>query len=219
MKNLRTTRRRQSVPLSAGFTAIEAVVAVAIVAFVGLAIVTFQMTVFRNTKVLQSDLSSDQEVRNALRRFTQEARQAAPSASGSYAIESAGTSSVVFFANIDTASDVERVRYFIATSTQGSSVYDVIKKGVTKPTGQAYNLANETVTTLVRDLRNVPATPLFTYYNTGYAGTSTALTVPIDIPSVRLIRMEIIVDPNAGRSPIPRTYTTQVSLRNLKSNL
>jgi type II secretory pathway pseudopilin PulG len=214
-----TTPFQQRKERESGFTLIEAIVAMGIMSAIGLAIVTFQMTVVRDTKVIQSNLGSDQEVRKTLKLFTQEIRQAAPSASGSFAIEAAGTSSVVFFANIDKSSDIERVRYFLATSTQGSSVHDVIRKGVTKPSGTVYNLGTETLTTLVRDVKNAPATPLFTYYNSGYSGTSTALTIPVDLPSVRLVRFEVIVDPNAGRSPIPRTYTTQVSLRNLKSNL
>ncbi len=202
-----------------GFTLIEAIMVVGIITLVGGAIVAFQRTVIRNTRIIQSALITEQQARKTLSSFVSEMREATQSAAGSYAIESAGTSSIVFYSNVDGGTDVERVRYFLATSTAGSAVYDVVKKGVIKAVGVTYPAGSETFRTVATAVKNTSLTPLFTYYDTGYAGTSTALSVPINIPSVRLIKLELLVDPNAALSPVPQTYSTQVSIRNLKSNL
>lgn len=201
-----------------GFTLIEVLVAVGILTFLGLAMVAFQQSVLKNTKFVQSALISQQQTRKTLTAFVKELRTAAPSASGAYAIESAGTSSLVFYSNIDKDTAVERVRYFYATSST-NGVYNTLKKGVIEPVGITYPAANERFTTVVNFMKNATATPIFEYYDTGYAGTSSSLTLPINIPLVRLIKMSLVVDPNAGRSPIVQTYSTEVSIRNLKSNL
>jgi prepilin-type N-terminal cleavage/methylation domain-containing protein len=201
-----------------GFTLIELIVSIAIMTMIGLGVVAFQQGVIRNTKVLQSNLQAESQIRKTLLTFIEEMRAARPSASGSYAIESAGTSSVVFFANIDATPDTERVRYFLATATQAYGGA-VIKKGVTKPTGTTYSTANEKIQTMVFNVKNGTSSPLFLYFDSSYTGTSSPLTVPINIPSVRMIRMQIVIDPNAARSPVMQTYTSQVTPRNLKSNL
>lgn len=204
--------------LQTGFTLIEMLVSIAILSMIGLGVVIFQQGVIRNTKVLQSSLIAEMQVRKMLTSFVGEVRVAKPSAAGGYMIESAGTSSVVFYSNIDTATDTERVRYYIATATSAFGG-TVLKKGVTKPTGTTYNLANEKTQILVHNIKNGTSTALLTYFDSSYTGTSSALTVPISIPAVRMMKMQIIIDPNAARSPVVKTYSTQVTIRNLKSNL
>jgi hypothetical protein len=41
----------------------------------------------------------------------------------------------------------------------------------------------------------------------------------VSVPAVRLVKITVIVDANPAKMPAPRTFTTQVSLRNLKDNL
>jgi prepilin-type N-terminal cleavage/methylation domain-containing protein len=211
MKNKKNSR-------NSGFTLIEILVAVAIVTMLGGAMVAFQQSVLKNTKFIQSSLLSQQQARKTLTTFVKEVRVAAPSASGAYAIESAGTSSLVFYANIDKDAAIERVRYFYATSS-ANAVLNTLRKGTIDPVGTTYPAANERFSTVVGYMKNSTSTPIFTYYDTSYAGTSSALTVPINIPLIRLIQLNLVVDPNAARSPVVQTYTTQVTIRNLKTNL
>lgn len=196
-----------------GFTIIEIIVTIGIIGMLSGGIIAFERGLLTNTKVLQTMLISEQQVRKTLQSFTMEMRTASPSAGGAYTIEAASTSSVTFYANIDNDSAIERVRYFLATTT--------LKKGVVKPTGTTYNLTTEKVSSIVLDIKNSSSTPMFTYFDKNYNGTSgtTPLSLPIDIPSIRLVKMSLSVDPNASRSPTFQTYTTQVSVRNLKDNL
>lgn len=195
-----------------GFTIIEAVVAIAIFLVIVSVIVVFQRSVLTNTKVLQGSLLAQMQVRKTLQTFVGEVRSALPSAAGSYPIESAATSSFVFYANIDGDAPIERVRYFLSGAA--------LRKGVTKPTGTTYNLANETLSDQVSSIKASSTVPIFTYYDKNYNGTSssTPLAQPVNIPDIRLIQMSLPVDPNQSRSPVFQTYSTQVMMRNLKDN-
>lgn len=220
---MRNYTREQTGHGARGFTMIEVIVSMAVLAMIGGGIIVFQKSVITNSKVLQSTFISQQQIRKTFATFSAELRSAGPSANGSYSLESISTSSVVFYSNVDNDASVERVRYFFATSTLGSAVLDVLKKGVTKPTGAVYATStNESVSIVVRDVKNSSTTPIFTFYDSSYSGvaSSTApLVQPVDISAVRLIKMSLSVDPNTGRSPVFQTYETQVSIRNLKDNL
>ncbi len=202
-----------------GFTLVEAIVSIAIILLIGGSMIAFYRSVIMNTKVLQSSLNAQQQIRRVQQAFIAELRSATQSAGGAYTIESAGTSSIAFFSNTDADASIEHVRYFFATSTKGGP-YNVLKKGVIKPTGTVYDPTLEKISTVVFDVKNSSTTPIFTYYDSTYNGTSstTPLAEPINVPAIRLVKMSLAVDPNAGRSPVYQTYTTQVSIRNLKDN-
>ncbi len=200
---------------SRGLTLIELIVAIAIVGMVTGGIVAFERSILMNTKVVQSEFISQGQIRKALTSFVKELRTAAPSANGSFTIDTAGTSTLIFYSNSDTDVSVERVRYFLATTT--------LRKGITKPTGTVYNLANEKISSIVNDITNATGTPIFTYYDTGYDGFTSSSTdplpSPVNLPAVRMVKISLKVNPNGVRAPVAQTYTTQVMIRNLKDNL
>ncbi len=198
-----------------GFTLIEVIVSIGIMLMVGGGLVIFERSVISNSKVLQSELKSQQQVRRSLGGFVADLRSAASSAAGAYAIDTAATSTLIFYANVDKDASVERIRYFVATST--------LKRGIIKPIGTTYNVASETVSILVNDIANATSSAIFTYYDTGYDGFTASSTdplpLPINIPAIRLVKMTLTTNPNGVRSPVMQTYSTQVSIRNLKDNL
>lgn len=200
---------------SRGFTIIEAVVSMAILLMIGTGIIAFERSVLTNTKVMQAQLTAQQQIRKTLAGFVADLRSATQSSGGAYAIDTAATSTLIFYANIDSDASIERIRYFVATGT--------LRRATLKPTGTVYNTANEKISTIVKDFANPTSTPIFTYYDTGYDGFTSSSTdplpVPINIPSIRMIKMSLVVNPNGVRAPVMQTYVTQVSLRNLKDNL
>lgn len=202
-------------PRTQGFTLIEVLVSISILLMIGTGIITFERSVLTNTKVLQAELNSQQQVRRTLATFVSNVRAATQSGTGGYAIENAGTSSLIFYANIDKDSLVERVRYFVATST--------LMRGVIKPTGNTYLPASESVSRVVSDVANDSSSPVFLYYDKAYDGFTSSSTdplpLPISIPDIRLIQIVLTVNPNGVRSPVMQTYSTEVSIRNLKDNL
>lgn len=211
-------RGRQCQNAARGMTLVETLIAVGIIFLVAGGVIMFQQNIIRSSQVLQRNLLREQEVRRTLNTFTKEVRSTIQSEAGAYAIEAAGTSSIVFFSDIDRDGVVERVRYFLSTSTD-PTVFDIVKKGVIEPSGSVYNASNEVLHTVAQNVRNNPTIPLFSYYDATYDGATAPLTLPIDIPLVRLVKMEIVVDADGPRGERTRSFSTQVNLRNLKDNL
>ncbi|KKU11800.1 MAG: hypothetical protein UX17_C0067G0002 [Parcubacteria group bacterium GW2011_GWC2_45_7] len=199
-----------------GFTVAELLVGIAIVIMIGAAVLAFQKNISSLNNFLSSNLIAQSDARKALKMMTAEIRPLSPSSTGAYPIAEAGTNSFIFYSDIDNDQLKERVRYFMEGTT--------LKKGVIKPTGEplAYNPASENIIELAHDITNGLAdsiTPIFSYYNTGYDGTTPPLNEPVDILAVRLTKITIIMDSNPSRPPGPITLTTQISMRNLKDNL
>lgn len=197
---------------TSGLSAIEVLVSMLILTLVGLASYSFQKSIFSQNKIISGGLTAQDEARRALKNMSAEIRTASPASTGSYAISQTSVSSFTFYSNIDSDSFKERVRYFV----EGA----ILKKGVIKPSGTplTYNPANEIVTELAHDVAN-GATAMFLYYDTNYDGTTGALTEPIDISAVRLVKITIVIDKDPSTLPSPITLTTQISMRNLKDNL
>lgn len=195
-----------------GFSVIEFLVGMFVLALLGLSVYYFQKNIFSLNKIISGSLMTQDETRQALKSMSAEIRAVSPSSLGAYAISQTATSSFTFYSDIDGDFLKERVRYFVEGVT--------LKKGVIKPSGAplTYNPLNEIVSEIARDVANA-ATPIFSYYNASYDGTTQPLIEPIDILTVRLVKITIVIDRNQSAPPGPITLTTQVSMRNLKDNL
>jgi prepilin-type N-terminal cleavage/methylation domain-containing protein len=196
-----------------GFTLVEVLVGVAIIAFLTVTATTFQKDIFSLNFSLQSSLTAQLDARHVLKVMVAEMRKTSPSELGAYPIALASSTGITFYSDVDNNGVKDQVRYFLSGKT--------IRKGVTAPSGSplTYNLANEKLTTIISDFVASSTLPLFQYYPTTYSGTGAALTVPIDIPSVRLVTINVIIDRDQNKSPIPLIVTSSVTLRNLKDNL
>lgn len=207
------TMMRNSLKNIKGFTLVETLISIAIIVIIGFAISSFERDIFFLNNSLQTNLSAQIDARRVLRTIIRELRSASPSSLGSYTINQAGTSTLVFYTNVDTDTLKERVRYFL----EG----DELRRGVIKPTGSplTYNSANESVEVLVHDVVNSSTTPIFDYFDSYFTGTSSPLIQPVDTLSVRLVRVTVIIDKDSNRPPGAITVTSMGTLRNLKDNL
>lgn len=196
-----------------GFSLIELIVSIAIVAIVMVVVSNFQVNVLRFNKYSKDVLESSQDAKAILRVMVKEMRSITPSNNGSYPIVSAGTSTLTFYSDINDDGLIDQVRYYLSTTT--------LKKGVIIPSGSplTYNSLNEQFSTLAYNIKNGTSTALFEYYDTNYAGTSTPLSYPLNTTAVRLVRVNLLIDADPNRSPVPRLYTSTATLRNLKDNL
>ena len=197
-----------------GFTLLESIMSVAIMVAIVFAATLLAKDVLSTNQSAVQSLSAQSDTRRAIKSWIAELRTATPSATGAYTIESASTSSLVFFADLDSDNRSERIRYFISTSTRS------FNRGVVSPTGSppSYVLSGESVITMVSDMVQGTSTPVFEYFDTNYAGTSSPMTYPLDVSMIRLIRVNISVDKDPNRSPDPLTVSSEVTLRNLKDN-
>ncbi len=198
--------------LKQGFTLVEILITIFIITLIGLAVVNFQIDIFSLNKISSDSLNAQTDARKALKVMSAELRSMSPSNNGSYAMALTATSSLTFYMDNDSDNLKEQIRYFQSGTN--------LKKGVIKPSGTplTYNGANEVITNLVSDLANSSSTPIFYFYDTNYDGTTAPLSTPINIPSVRLIKINIFIDKDINKAPAPINVTTQVSLRNLKDN-
>ncbi|MEK7552382.1 MAG: prepilin-type N-terminal cleavage/methylation domain-containing protein [Patescibacteria group bacterium] len=195
-----------------GFTLLELVVVIGILSFVVFMVFRLESDIFVLNGLSQSSLNSHFQGQNVMRTIIPELRKSASSNLGAFPIVSVATSSITFFSDVDDDPIIEQVRYY----KQGST----IMKGVINPVGSplVYNPASEVVSVLATDIANSTSTPIFEYYDTNYDGTSAPLSTPIDLLSIRLIKVTVVIDNNSNKLPAPLTFTSQVTLRNLKDN-
>jgi Tfp pilus assembly protein PilW len=192
-----------------GFTLVETLVGVAIFVLIGGVLSLFIKNIWNYNSFIGLELSGANTGRAALKVMVAEIRTASSGSNGSYAISQASSTSFTFFSDIYNDGLKEKVRYFL----NGTN----LQKGVLKPTGSplAYTGA-EVITTLVPNITNAS---IFNFYDKNYDGTTAALATPVDISAVRLVKITITTDLNPIRAPSPITFSTQVTLRNIKDNL
>jgi len=202
---------RTSITAKKGFTLVELLISVGIFAVVMIALSAFQRNIFALTSNLQGDLNFELGAQSMLKSFSAEVRDASQSSLGGYPIEEASTSEFIFYSDENSDGIKERIRYFLSGTD--------LKQGVVTPSGSplAYNLSSEKISTVLTDVVN-GATPIFTYYDSSYTGTSSPLVQPVDIASIRLVKALVLANPDPNRDSQPFTFTTQVSIRNLKDN-
>lgn len=196
-----------------GFTLVEVVTTISIFVVIMIAVSMFQYNVLNYNRSGTVALTNAQEVESLLKTIAKEIRSMELGSDGSYAISAAATTSLTFFADVDSDGSKEKVRYYIATTT--------IYRGIIKPTGSpvSYIPSNETKKILVTGIRNSTSTPVFEYFDGMYAGTSTPMTYPLNLTSIRLVKVTLTIDTDPNKAPVLRTYSTQAGLRNLKDNL
>lgn len=211
IKMIRKNMRKNN--FKKGFTLTEIVVVLGILGLIMLSITSFQKDVLVNNRFSSDSLTTIENARPIMRHIIRSLRSAASSDNGSYAIAQAATNTITFFSDADLDGLKEQIRYFV----QGTD----LKMGYVKPTGSplTYNQANEVITVIANSVKNATSTGLFEYYDKNYTGTTSPMTLPINVTSVRLIKVNLMIDIDPSRSPVPRIYTSQVNLRNLKDNL
>ncbi|MFA5248726.1 MAG: type II secretion system protein [Patescibacteria group bacterium] len=196
-----------------GFTLVETMIAfLTLLLVTGAALQIFKDSITSNN-ALSANLNSQGEIRNAFKSMSAGLRSASPSSLGAYPIASAGTSSLIYYSDIDGDNLMEQIRYFLSA--------DILKMGILKPSGNplTYNQSNEIITPLLNNIVN-SSTPIFEYYNGSYDGDTESLAYPLTITNIRLIKITALINQNPKIIPaIIMEFITQVSIRNLKDNL
>lgn len=198
-----------------GFTLIEIIVGMGIAA-----IIFFMIGVLGNqfstiAMFVSQKLQNEQSAKSAIQTMVREIRSAGPSSVGGFAIESASPSSFVFFSDIDGDGLLERIRYFLATSTAATST---IQKGITKPAGNplAYTTSTEIVRPVLTD--SVSTSTIFSYFDANYTGTEDPLSSPINSLKIRIVKIEMLIDADPATKPEADYFTNTVDIRILRSN-
>ena len=192
-----------------GYTLIEMLIVVSITSIILIAMMRFLGSSLSSYRLVFLQTLANETARVQLARMSHVIRSAHPSDAGSFPIVEASSQRLIFYADADSDDDIERVRYELDGT-------DLVR-GVTQPTGDpiAYDVAEETVATLARSIRN-GADPVFLYYTGGFPGDAAPASTIADIS---YIQFSFVVDPDPAQDPPPVTVQSQVQLRNLKINL
>lgn len=134
-------------------------------------------------------------------------REATYGSDGSYPIQTAATSSIVFFAKVDNNESVERITYLLSNGT--------LYRGVASPTGSppTYVGAVTSTSTVAKTVKNATSSPIFRYFNN--AGVE--LTAPYTLSSIASIQTTLTIDVDVNRTPVPFTLSGGATLRNLQN--
>jgi len=195
-----------------GFTLIELLVAIGITTLLVGPIAWILINGFRSNAIIWEQLKTQTEGRRVLQQVVDVVRRIESSSLGAYQIEKAESYDLIVFTNVDTDSLREKVRFWIDNKT--------LKKTVVKPSGSPLSYSGDgTTTELAYDVLNlVSSTPLFYYYDQNYSGTGSALSSPINIPDIRVVRVNLGLEKSPTASPVPLWVESVVSVRSLKSN-
>lgn len=192
-----------------GFTFIEMMVVIAatvlVMGVLSMLIVYFYKT---NAFTLQQAIAS-QQARQGVEDAMRHLREASYGSDGSYPIGTAGTSTIVFYANVNSSPDIERVTYSLVSGT--------LYRGITEPAGSppTYTGAASATSTIATSIVNSTSSPVFTYFD----ANGNELTAPINVSKIASVRTTLLINVNVNRAPVTYTLYAGATLRNLKAQL
>jgi prepilin-type N-terminal cleavage/methylation domain-containing protein len=197
-----------------GFTLMETMVTIGIFSILALGTSALMKDIITNTRQENFSIENADRSRFAAFNFINEIRSASIGVDGSYPITQASSSQIIFYSSYGNKNSlVNKIRYFISDSK--------LKKSVIEPSGNplAYNPSSEIITTVATDIKN-DSTPLFYYYNSDYDGNYPPLNQPVNINSIRYVKINmIILKQNSRNSTDTFNINAGSSIRNLKTNL
>lgn len=196
--------------MNKGFTLIELVVGMAIVAVVAVLFMNFSRDVTDSAIRFSGSLLTQQQIQQTLQLMMPEIRSASPSNNGAYPISIAGTSTLEFYSDVDRDHiTFEKVRYFLNGST--------FRKGVVKPTGSplAYVTSTETFSDLVNGM--ITGSVIFTYYDASATSTlSPPLQQPVQALQVKIIKANLVANQGTTSTPSIVGVESEATIRNLR---
>lgn len=195
-------------PFYRGFTLIEIVVTISITSVVIVALGSLIQYFYKTNAYVLEGAQAAESARRSIENAMADLREASYGADGSYPLAAAATSTVTFFANIDSDLAIEKVRYYLS----GTTFY----RGTTKAVGNPPSYAGqpEVATLVVNNIRNGTST-LFYYFDS--AGNQ--LSDPVNVAKVTSVKAHVETDVNPNRAPEIFTLTGNATLRNVRSTI
>jgi len=200
--------------MSKGFTMLEMIIVVAVVAVLALEIGFLFITAFLGSNQQFSALDNIDNARIVSTRFINEVRSAVPGVDGSSAVNFAGDTEIIFYSpRVGPGTSIKRVHYFVSD--------DILYKGVVAPEGTplTYDLESEIIILVQQDL-SLGGNPLFYYYDGDYDGQTNPLSQPVNINDIRFVRINLEVLKQTTRNS-EETFSVSIgaAVRSLKDNL
>lgn len=194
-----------------GFTLVEVLVVIAVNTLILLGLVGIVQSFYANNSYTFAQANEVDSARRGIQAWERDFREATTAEDGTFPIEAAATSSMVFYTDLETVAGIERIEYRLATST--------LEKRVYYPQGfpPAYPGTPDEVEVVSYAVQNRSlGLPLFTYYDT----TGAVITNPsVRIGDIRYVSVELEVNVDPLFAPSGTRLQNSVAPRNLKDNL
>lgn len=193
-----------------GLSVIEMIVTIAITIVVSGVIVSSVLMFYRGSDYAIEQAFAVENARRGVEQMVRDIREASYSEEGAFPVIEIGTTTILFYSDIDRDEDVERIHFFLDGGT--------FRKGVAKPTGNppTYDEDDDTVSIIAENVRNEEEnTSIFEYFDSD----GNAITNFNNVADVAFVRVSLIVNVNPIRLPNEFTLRSSATLRNLKINL
>lgn len=191
-----------------GVSLLEVIVAMGIFLLISGSVVTLYLVSSRSKDIIFEQLLTQNQGRKVVQDFVNEIRSATYSAIGAYPLAKASSTEIIFYTN-QGSSSTRRMRYFLSGIN--------LKRGIINPTGNPpdYPTSTEQINIVAESV--TPSTTFY-YYDQNYTSSQSALTQPVDVTAVRVVKIRFQLERNPNLSPTALNMQAQASLRNLKSN-
>ncbi len=186
-----------------GFTLVEMLTVIFILGIIGTIFLHFVIMGFKSTRFESEQSEAVKQARDVMDIMKKEIRGANSSVRGDYTLSLINSDEFEFYSDINDDDVYEKVHYY-ADGTQ-------MIKEVTQP-GDLNDYSGTSTESVIAEYVNNQVEPIFTYYDSNYAET-------IDIDEVRLINIRFKINVTPEIAPADVYVETDVTLRNLKSNL
>jgi len=177
-----------------------------------LVLASFLIDGWRYNTIIWDQLQGQTDARRVVQETVNIIRKAEESSIGAFPVVLAKDNELIIYANVDTDFYRERIRFWLDGTT--------LKRGIIKPSGNPLNYSGtEQVVDLAHYVVNISkGIPLFIYYDENYTGVENPLTTPAEVALIKLVKVQLLIEKNPDKTPIPLRVESMVQIRNLKSN-
>ncbi|MDA3840170.1 MAG: type II secretion system protein [Patescibacteria group bacterium] len=192
-----------------GFTLIELLVYMLIFSSLVFMSSDFVINGFRATTFGIEQEEATKNAKKTVDSMVLEIREARSSSRGDYLLDDVSSQSLSFYSDIDSDSNIEKVRYFIDG--------DILKKGTIEPLGSPleYLSINEVIEIVAENINN-QVLDVFTYFDTDQ---NQIINPGGDRDRIRLIKVSLLVNVTPEIMPADYIIDMDIHIRNLKDNL
>ena len=186
-----------------GYTLVEILVTMSLFTVLTLMSGNYIITGFKATTFEKEQSEAIANARKILKALEVEVRGAINSEQGAYPITLIDNDEFIFYSDIDNDGQSEKIRYY--------SNDLLLMKEVTEP-GATNEYSGAPVSSIASEYLNNQDEDVFTFYDSDYNSTLT-------INNVRLVKIILKINVTPAVAPNDFYVETDVTLRNLKSNL
>lgn len=191
----------------------ELIISMGIFVLLSGTVIALFTTGYKYNLILWEQLSTQNDGRRALRQVSEDVRKAENSSIGSFPIALADNNELILYANVDSDTERERVRYYLASTT--------LWRGIINPSGSPLQYVTSTENAIfVADavVNAQVGTPIFLYYGESFTGSEASLSQPVSVTDIRMIKIQLELEADPTQSPVPLYVETIAHVRNLKTN-